>query len=183
MQYSTLVALSWAVFLAVWGAYALRAKRTVNAPSTSLSWWRIVAVFAVFIALNFSGFHINISYRPTDVVGSIGVLICALGIAFAVWARIYLASNWGMPMSVKESPELITTGPYAYIRHPIYTGVLLAMLGSALVTGPVWGIVMLLFGGYFIYSALQEEKLLIKEFPEQYQAYKSRSKMLIPFIL
>ncbi len=87
-----------------------------------------------------------------------------------------------MPQSVKENPELVTSGPYAYIRHPIYTGVLVAMIGTALVTSMLWLLIFVVTGGYFIYSALEEEKLMLKTFPDSYPAYKARSKMLIPFI-
>jgi len=66
-------------------------------------------------------------------MGGVGVALCALGIGLAIWARTYLGRNWGMPMSRKENPELVTSGPYAYVRHPIYTGLLIAMLGSVTV--------------------------------------------------
>jgi protein-S-isoprenylcysteine O-methyltransferase Ste14 len=68
------------------------------------------------------------------------------------------------------------------VRHPIYTGVLLAMIGSAFVTGPLWGIVLAFGAAYFLYSALQEEKQMLMEFPDAYPAYKARTKMLIPFV-
>jgi protein-S-isoprenylcysteine O-methyltransferase Ste14 len=87
-----------------------------------------------------------------------------------------------MPMTVKENPELVTSGPYAYVRHPIYTGVLLAIAGSLLLAGP-WALVaVMLPGAYFVWSARQEEKIMEKEFPSEYPAYKKRSKMLIPFV-
>jgi protein-S-isoprenylcysteine O-methyltransferase Ste14 len=87
-----------------------------------------------------------------------------------------------MPMSIKDHPELVIQGPYVYVRHPIYTGIIFAMLGSALALGLWWlifGIVMFL---YFIYSAVKEEKTMIREFPNEYPAYKKRTKMLIPFV-
>jgi len=86
-------------------------------------------------------------------------------------------------MSVKESPELVVTGPYAYVRHPIYTGVILGMLGSALVAGWIWLIVALVAAAYFIWSATHEEKQMEQTFPDAYPAYKKRTKMLIPFVL
>ena len=75
------------------------------------------------------------------------------------------------------------SGPYAYVRHPIYTGVLLAMLGSALVSGPAWALILIVAASYFVYAALQEEKIMLKEFPDTYPLYRKRTKMLIPFIL
>ncbi len=87
-----------------------------------------------------------------------------------------------MPMSVQENAELATTGPYAYIRNPIYSGMLLAMLGSMLVAGLSWLIPFIFFAIYFIYSAKAEEKLMLAQFPDTYPAYKKRTKMLIPFV-
>lgn len=87
-----------------------------------------------------------------------------------------------MPMSVKENPELVTSGPYAYIRHPIYTGFLLAMLGSAFVVGNWEFVLFVIFGLYFSYSARTEEKLMTRTFPTQYPQYKQRTKTLIPFV-
>ena len=104
------------------------------------------------------------------------------GLALAVWARIYLGKNWGMPMSEKQNPELVTSGPYRYIRHPIYSGILLAALGSTVDISIYWLVVVIIAGGYFIYSALVEEKLMLKQFPKVYPSYMKRTKMLIPFI-
>jgi len=86
-------------------------------------------------------------------------------------------------MSQKQDPELVTSGPYRYIRHPIYTGILFAMLGSSLVSSLFWLMVFAISGIYFIYSALIEEKLMMKQFPKVYSDYKRKTKMLIPFIL
>jgi protein-S-isoprenylcysteine O-methyltransferase Ste14 len=138
----------------------------------------------ILLVLNFSGIRFNqYTYHPTDLMGTIGVILTALGVSIAIWARMHLASNWGMPMSIKENPDLVTTGPYAYVRHPIYTGVLLAILGSAFVAGLIWSVVLLVGAMYFIYAATQEEKLMLNEFPEKYPTYEARTKMLIPFIL
>lgn len=69
---------------------------------------------------------------PQPGAGGRCLAIWVLGLGLAVWARIYLGRNWGMPTSTKEDPELVTSGPYRTIRHPIYTGILLAMIGSAI---------------------------------------------------
>jgi len=104
-----------------------------------------------------------------------------LGIAFAIWARVHLGKNWGMPMSLREGHALVTSGPYRLVRHPIYTGAIAAMLGSALVS-PIWSVIFVLFTAYFVYSATREEKMMVQQFGETYRAYQARSKMLIPFI-
>ena len=105
-----------------------------------------------------------------------------LGLALAVWARIYLGRNWGMPMSEKVDPELVTTGPYRTGRHPIYSGIVLAMVGTAIAVSVYWLIAVVLLGGYFIYSAFMEEHCMAQVFPDTFPAYKQSTEMLIPFL-
>jgi protein-S-isoprenylcysteine O-methyltransferase Ste14 len=185
--YSLLVAICWGVFLLVWLVGSFSAKKNVNA-AAMMRWIGLRMVIVVVIAVGFrsqiagrfAGYRFFGTIDP--VAGWVGVALCAAGIAFAIWARVYLGRNWGMPMSVKEDPELVTSGPYAYVRHPIYTGMLLAMLGSGIVGGASWLFAVALLGAYFAYTATQEEKLMQKQFPEAYPAYKKRTKMLIPFV-
>jgi len=103
-----------------------------------------------------------------------GLIIFLLG--------LHLGRNWGMPMSQKQDPELVTSGPYHYIRHPIYSGILLAMLGTAIALSIYWLLIFAVSAVYFIYSAGVEEQLMLRQFPKVYQLYKSKTKMLIPFI-
>jgi protein-S-isoprenylcysteine O-methyltransferase Ste14 len=117
-----------------------------------------------------------------EVVLAVGFIIFLSGLALALWARLYLGKNWGMPMTLKQEPELVTNGPYKYIRHPIYAGILLAAFGSALASSAYWLLFIVFAGSYFIYSARIEEKNMLKEFPKVYSSYKSSTKMLIPFI-
>jgi protein-S-isoprenylcysteine O-methyltransferase Ste14 len=117
------------------------------------------------------------------IAGGAGLALCVLGMGLAVWARVHLGRNWGAPRSRKEDPELVTSGPYRFIRHPIYTGVLLAMLGSAIAQNLFWLAPLAIFGAYFIYSARAEEKIMLEAFPQQYSAYMRRTKMLVPFVL
>ena len=113
----------------------------------------------------------------------IGLALFLLGLALAVWARLYIGRNWGAPMSHKDEPELVTTGPYRRIRHPIYTGLILAILGTALATTLYGLIVAAVLGGFFVYSATREEAYLTEQFQDTYRAYKHSTKMLIPFVL
>ncbi len=118
-----------------------------------------------------------------SVIGGLGVVICALGVALAMRARIDLGQNWGIPMSRRVNPELVMSGPYRFVRHPIYSGILLAMIGSTLATGPLWIVALALGGGYFVYSARREEAYMMERFPDRYPAYRQRTKLLIPFVL
>lgn len=112
----------------------------------------------------------------------VGVWLCVAGIGFAVWARVYLGRNWGMPMSLRQGHELVTSGPYAYVRHPIYTGLMLAMIGSAVTEGLLWLLLFAFYFAYFLVGARTEEKMMVAQFPDAYPAYRRRTKMLIPFV-
>ena len=186
-----LIVAFWLVLVATWAASAGRAKRNIGS-----KWvWRreialrLVILLLVLLALRLSVFNHGLrdvrfyAVNRSPVAGLVGVLLCALGIALAVVARVYLGQNWGMPMSRKEKPELVTTGPYAAIRHPIYAGMLLAMLGSAIGQSIFWLVPLILCGPYFIYCGRREEMLMAEEFPEEYRAYMERTKMLLPYLL
>ena len=112
----------------------------------------------------------------------IGLAVFLLGLALAIWARVYLGRNWGMPMSQKVDPELVTTGPYSSIRHPIYSGIILAMIGTTIAVSLYWLVAVVLTGAYFVYSAIVEERSMAGLFPDSYPEYKRSTKMLIPFI-
>jgi len=114
---------------------------------------------------------------------ALGTIVFAGGLALAVWARVHLGRNWGMPMTEKDEPELVTSGPYRLVRHPIYTGILLGMLGTALATNLYWLVAFAVSAPYFVYSARVEEGIMASSFPCAYPPYKAKTKMLIPFVL
>jgi len=177
----------WLVFLAVWTITAFGAKPSLNDRHLRRQGvLRVAILIAVLLASRMPGVrqvlrqHIFAIHDPHT--GLIGAALVVLGVGLAIWARFALGRNWGMPMTQREDPELVAAGPYAVIRHPIYTGVLTAMLGSAITLGPLLFLVFPLFAVYFIYSARQEEKRIALLFPAQYPAYQARTKMLIPFL-
>jgi protein-S-isoprenylcysteine O-methyltransferase Ste14 len=112
----------------------------------------------------------------------LGFALFAVGLGFAVWARVHLGRNWGTPMTRKVEPELVTGGPYRWIRHPIYSGILLAAVGTAVVLTLSWLIAVGLAGVYFVYSATVEERDLSEQFPDVYPPYKGSTKVLLPFV-
>jgi protein-S-isoprenylcysteine O-methyltransferase Ste14 len=117
------------------------------------------------------------------IAGFFGAALCASGVTLATWARVCLGRDWGMPMGAKVHPELVTDGPYATIRHPIYAGIILAILGSAIGQSVLWAIPLFIVGPYFVYSAGREERLMTEQFPREHPAYMKRTDMLMPFIL
>jgi protein-S-isoprenylcysteine O-methyltransferase Ste14 len=112
-----------------------------------------------------------------------GLALVVAGLLFSVWARVYLGRNWGMPMSQKADPELVTTGPYRRIRHPIYSGIILGMVGTAIAVSPYWLIAVAIVGAYFLVSAVVEERTMAKLFPAAYPPYQRATKILIPYVL
>ncbi|MGH7175023.1 MAG: methyltransferase family protein [Minisyncoccia bacterium] len=185
MQPVTIVGICWSIFIAVWFISALFAKRTI-ARTTGPWIFRIIVIIAVLAIIGHGGGAAldRTLWEPwaSPAIGWLGAVLCVLGIALAFWARFYLGRNWGMAGSVKDNPELVTGGPYRFIRHPIYTGIILAMAGSALTAGLWWAVVLVVAGVYFIMSARKEEALMAGTFPAEYSAYKARTKMLVPFI-
>jgi protein-S-isoprenylcysteine O-methyltransferase Ste14 len=184
-----IIAALWLVFIAYWGISALSAKRNLGVTA----WWRqsllrVAIVVLIIAALRLAGagpaLRAMQAYQAhSPLLGGIGAALVLLGVGLAIFARVYLGRNWGMPMSRKAEPELVTGGPYAFVRHPIYTGIMLAMLGSAIGLTIIWVLPLVLFVPYFLYSARCEEELMREQFPEQYPDYMQRTKMIVPFVL
>ncbi len=114
----------------------------------------------------------------------LGALLTAIGVAFACWARAHLGRNWSATVSVKQDHELIRTGPYALVRHPIYTGMLLAILGTAITIGQWRAVLALLIAFASLWRKLRlEERYMSETFGEEYQRYRAHTKALIPYLL
>jgi len=111
----------------------------------------------------------------------IGTVLTLAGIAFAVWSRFFLGGNWSAAATLKQNHELIRSGPYAIVRHPIYSGFLLAMLGTAITLGELRGLIAVVLAtvGRRLKS-LTEESLMTEQFGAQYIQYKDDVKALIP---
>lgn len=112
-----------------------------------------------------------------------GALIGTLGAALAFTARAAIGRNWGPPTTERSDTDLITSGPYSLVRHPIYGGLLLMIIGTAVGLLPVWWLVAAAAGTYFVMSARAEERFMAGRFPDLYPAYRARTKMLIPLVL
>lgn len=170
---------AWIVFWIYWLAAASTSKESVS------SGWRtrLTGVSAVGVFLIAGVFRRDSLAVHSEILAAIGALVYVCGIALAVWARRHLGRNWGMPMTQRAEPELVTSGPYKFVRHPIYSGLLTAMLGTALVNSLLGLIVVALLVAYFYYCGIVEERNLAATFPATYPEYRSRTKMLIPFLL
>ena len=112
----------------------------------------------------------------------LGTVLLAAGLGFSVWARRHLGRNWSAQVVVKEDHALVRTGPYKYVRHPIYTGILLALLGMAVAIGEWRGVVGLLLALVaFARKSGEEEKRMRETFPE-YSEYERETRALVPFV-
>jgi protein-S-isoprenylcysteine O-methyltransferase Ste14 len=172
----------WAVFWLAWLAAALSAKRAAQSRMRQFVGFRVAIFVIVLLVVRsgvFKGHHAIVS---NPVLQGIGMALFLMGLGLAVWARVNLGRNWGAPMSEKVDAELVTTGPYRYIRNPIYSGIMLAAIGTAVAVSWYWLVAVALMGAFFVYSATVEEHTMERLFPGAYPAYKSSTKKLIPFI-
>ncbi len=185
--YDAVIAL-WGVFYAVWILAARKVKENSRAESS-----RSRAIIEVLLLV---GFALNLTpwfrfgplgrrFLPETFGWAFGgSLIEALGLGLALIARIYLGANWSGRITIKADHQLITSGPYAMTRHPIYTGLLLGLLGTAVAIGEVrclvgLGVVLVAL----LRRILQEERFLSEQFGPLYEQYRRRVKALVPYLL
>jgi protein-S-isoprenylcysteine O-methyltransferase Ste14 len=173
-------AVGWAMFWTYWlvAAFSMKRQRVPLARVVSI---RLVIFVVVVVLFRLGAFQKSVPNMDPWLAG-VGLVLFAAGLGFAVWARIHIGRNWGTPMSEKADPELVSSGPYHLVRHPIYSGILVAGLGTAVALSWSWLIPVALAGIYFVYSAIIEERNLTKQFPDAYPVYKRSTKMLVPFI-
>ena len=173
-------AIGWAAFWLYWLVAAFSMKRG------QIPWKRELRIRAVIVVIvivlirlgTFRGHGLNTApWRA-----GLGLAIFFTGLGFAIWARVHIGRNWGTPMTQKLDPDLVTTGPYQLVRHPIYSGILAASVGTAVGLSWLWLIAVALAGIYFLYSATVEERYMAEQFPETYPTYKRSTKMLVPYI-
>ncbi|HVT01113.1 MAG TPA: isoprenylcysteine carboxylmethyltransferase family protein [Patescibacteria group bacterium] len=183
--YNLVLIICWFAFLLYWLISSFNIKK--NSRGGGQGWivrgvliLAIIVIFRTQINNAVSTFHIVSSTNAA--LGIIGDALCIVGVGIAIWARKNLGVNWGMPRTIKYKPDLVTSGPYKYVRHPIYTGVLLAILGSVFVSGIAWLLIFFVATVYFIYSGKREEQDMQKEFGDKYKKYMKNTKFIIPLI-
>jgi protein-S-isoprenylcysteine O-methyltransferase Ste14 len=176
----------WVVGIAFWIVSAFSVKRTREQEPLPHRLFYFVLTATAAILLNGSTriTNWNRAVLPhTVVTGILGDFLLFAGLFIAIWARIALGGNWSAKVTLKENHELVQRGPYRAVRHPIYSGLLLMILGTAILTGQVGGFVVLAFCSCGLWMKLRrEEALLTKHFPE-YSEYTRRTSALVPFVL
>lgn len=174
-----MIGAAWVLFWLGWLAAAGRAK-SGRARWRRFAGVRLVLVVVVVVLLRAHRIRFRATHTPALQIP--GLVLFAGGLALAIWARWHLGRNWGPPMTEKDDPELVMSGPYRWIRNPIYSGLILAMLGTTLAVTLGWLVPTVVVGGYFVYSALMEQRYLTHRLPQTYPAYRDRTKLLVPFV-
>jgi protein-S-isoprenylcysteine O-methyltransferase Ste14 len=176
----------WIAWVVYWVMMASMTKRTIE--RRGFIGYRVVALILIVGWVSAEHLlHLSSQSRLWPTTPALGVVtdcIVLAGAAFTVWARITLGRNWSAEVTFKQDHELIESGPYALVRHPIYTGLIVMALGTAINYGRAIGFALLfsLCGGLW-WKARQEERIMSKHFPGAYAEYKMRVRAIIPFVL
>jgi protein-S-isoprenylcysteine O-methyltransferase Ste14 len=178
----TIIGVCWLAFFVAWFIavliYGGGGRRQTTAGSIGL---RLMMLAAAYLSVRYGEL-----FQPfgslTHGFAMAGAILCVLGLAFAIWARVTLGRSWGMPMAQHANPELVTSGPYALVRHPIYTALAAMLIGTALVF-PVAALPCLATTTYMVFAARREERDMEQRFPGTYSEYTRRSKFIVPFLL
>jgi protein-S-isoprenylcysteine O-methyltransferase Ste14 len=177
----------WIIFIVYWAISAFGQKPMAEQKGFLSSLiYRIPLTLGGFLLWcpKFSGL-LNLRLTPhTDLARVTGAVVCIFGLLVTIWSRWTLGGNWSSEVAFKKGHELVKTGPYRFARHPIYTGLLLMCLGTAIVVGQFhsWLGFLLLCIGVWI-KLKQEETLLLQHFPDEYPAYRKQVKALVPFLI
>ncbi len=175
----------WLLFGAYWLVSALKRKKTKQRESILQRFGYTLPLVVGFYLLSQPQAHygwLGNRFVPTGPAGEwLGVLLTAAGIGVAFWARRHLGTNWSGTVTLKEGHELIRTGPYRFIRHPIYTGILLALLGTAITFGEVRALLAVAIAWLSFYiKACREESFLTQEFGPGFDEHKRHTGMFLP---
>ena len=181
-------AILWLAWLAYWffAAFNVKATRRRERFASLLLNRGPLVIGAFLLAFERQPLHwLSERFLPLSMAFYwIGLVMLATGLALAVWARRHLGRNWSGIVTVKQDHELIRSGPYSLVRHPIYTGLLLAILGTAVAIGEWRGLIAVaLITVGFVLKFKMEERFMSETFGEQYARYRAEVRSLIPFVI
>jgi protein-S-isoprenylcysteine O-methyltransferase Ste14 len=187
VAFNSIIGVCWAIFILYWLISARWTKVAAEKESVWSSLAHRIPLGCSYVLL--ADFHLpspmNLSITPhADWSGAMGASICVLGLLVTLWARWRLGGNWSSAVTFKQEHELIRAGPYRLVRHPIYTGLLVMALGTALDFGELrcWLALPFMTTAFWI-KLKQEEKLLLRHFPDEYPVYMKQVKALVPFVI
>lgn len=188
LAYKWILMVLWALFWGYWGMAALRTGKTERAEDKVSRLIHLGLVGSAFALVALEPLRIgpmawNI-LPQVMILHILGIIIAALGMIFAVWARVHLGSYWSGTITIKADHRLIRSGPYALARHPIYTGLLTGMTGTALSVGKLCGLTaMILIFIAYLRKIYIEETWLVDQFGSEYIQYQREVKAIIPFLI
>lgn len=176
----------WVAWAISWFAAASWSNATEKRAGFGSEWsYRVVSLLgAIFLFVPAQGYAGPLRFWYPSWTGAwICAALVAMGFAFCWWGRIYLGRLWSASVTRKLDHHLVTSGPYAIVRHPIYTGILLAVIATAAVKGTLFGIVggLLIIMGLWMKARLEERWLRQELGAGVYDAYRSKVPMLLPF--
>ena len=183
-----LIADVWILTGACWLVLAARSKSVAKRESILSRALHLALVGAAFFLLTYARGGVGLLgarfVADQEWTGWLGLALVIAGCALSIWARLYLGSNWSAMVTVKQNHELIRRGPYSFVRHPIYSGILLAFLGHSVAVGEVRALLALAlaFAGIFV-KLRREEQFMAEKFSAEYARYKREVKRLVPYIL
>jgi protein-S-isoprenylcysteine O-methyltransferase Ste14 len=183
--YALLIPLLWLAWCAYWLFAASNVKSTTREESPGSRAGHIVPLVIAGMLLwlprvPFAFFDDTIIPR-TPALYFIGAAVVAAGLLFAVWARLYLGRNWSGTVTLKQDHELIRSGPYRYVRHPIYTGLLIAFVGSAIARDQWRGVIAVVIVYLALWRKLRlEERWMIETFGDAYRRFRAEVPALVP---
>ena len=178
----------WVLLGSTWVVLAFGTKRRAKGQSAwpAVRTILLVALVGILFYFGARGAFTDPStpiWLSSGLIGAFGDIVVLSGLVLSVWSRMTLGGNWSGIVELKEEHELITSGPYRYVRHPIYSGMLLMVLGSAIIYGHASGFLVLIMVAISLWvKSFYEERLLSEHFQKDYPDYKARTKMLIPYL-
>jgi len=175
----------WLIWILYWFGTAIGSPRTVRREPIAQRLSTIVIMVTAVLLLGILDANFAVLVQRFVPDGEwprwLGLAVTLAGLFFTVWARIHLGKFWSARVGLKENHELIQSGPYAWVRHPIYTGILSATIGSALVVGEYRALLaVVLVWIALLMKAHREERLLSQQFGDAYQQYRQRTGALVP---
>jgi protein-S-isoprenylcysteine O-methyltransferase Ste14 len=181
------IAFAWVTFLLYWGVSAIRTKSTTKSRNLAVTIVMVFALVGLFLLLRYvvtiGDFNLELWHRTLP-LAILSVSIVLLGLYVLIWALRTLGSNWNPTAHGTEDQELVQVGPYRHIRHPMYTGLLAMVLGSAIAYGHLLGVLILaVFIAGLCVKAKQEELILKRTIGRPYEEYWNKTKAFIPFII
>lgn len=187
MLIGLVILIIWVLFWILWAVFAVLTSQR-NELAKYITAYLFVILFIISIGYFMSYFSSDMGFLKYHFLPNvfilyiIGFLLMISGLGFAICARAYLSKSWRGDVSLNQAHKLIQSGPYKYIRHPIYTGMMFGLVGTVLVLGEIWVVIMLFVSCFaLVLKSRSEEKLLISRFSE-YGQYIAKSKSFLPFL-